>query len=133
MSTAIEHAWCVRVPHRPRAARLARSRLLATLTGLVSRERLADALAIVAELVGNAVRHAAPLPGGMIRVGWRVLTGGGLLIQVTDGGGTSSAPRVKPPSADAGAGRGLAIVAALTSRWGVEQHELGQCVWAELS
>ena len=135
MSIAVtaERAWCVVVPHQPRGARVARQRLSAALAGLVSQERLSDAMSIAAELVGNAVRHATPLPGGVVRVAWHLLVGGGLLIKVTDGGSANAAePVIRPPSADAVDGRGLAIVAALSRRWGVERDGLGQCVWAEL-
>lgn len=135
MSTAVtaDRVWCVVVPHQPRGARVARHRLTAALAGLVSPERLSDAMAIAAELVGNAVRHALPLPGGVVRVAWHLLVGGGLLIKVTDGGSSNAnAPAIRPPSADAVDGRGLAIVAALSHRWGVERNGLGQCVWAEL-
>jgi anti-sigma regulatory factor (Ser/Thr protein kinase) len=109
---------------------VARHRLAAALAGLVSPDRLADAMAVVAELVGNAVRHAAPLPGGVVRIAWR-LAGGDLLIRVTDGGAAGT-PTVRKPSVDAVDGRGLAIVQALSHRWGVERDGLGQCVWAEL-
>jgi anti-sigma regulatory factor (Ser/Thr protein kinase) len=135
VSTAVtaERTWCVVVPHQPRGARVARQRLAAALAGLVSQERMSDAMSIAAELVGNAVRHALPLPGGVVRVAWHLLVGGGLLIKVTDGGSANSnAPMIRPPSADAVDGRGLAIVAALSRRWGVERDGLGQCVWAEL-
>ena len=135
MLTAVtaERAWCVVVPHQPRGARVARQRLSAALAGLVSQERLSDAMSIAAELVGNAVRHAVPLPGGVVRVAWHLLVGGGLLIKVTDGGSANAnAPMIRPPSADAVDGRGLAIVAALSRRWGVDRDGLGQCVWAEL-
>ena len=133
MSTAVTapRAWCVVVPHQPRGARVARRRIAAALAGLVSQERLSDAMAIAAELVGNAVRHALPLPGGVVRVAWQLLVGGGLLIKVTDGG-SPNAPAIRPPSADAVDGRGLAIVEALSRRWGVDRDGLGQCVWAEL-
>jgi two-component sensor histidine kinase len=102
------------------------------LGGLVHPERLSDAVAVLAELVGNAVRHAAPLPGDVVQVAWRVLNGGCVQIWVTDGGSYQSpVPRVAGP--EAVAGRGLAIVAALTARWGVERDARGQCVWAELA
>jgi anti-sigma regulatory factor (Ser/Thr protein kinase) len=126
-----ERAWCVVVPHQARGARVARHRLSAALAGRISQERLSDATSIAAELVGNAVRHALPLPGGVVRVAWHLLVGGGVLIKVTDGG-SSNAPAVRPPSADAVDGRGLAIVDALSVRWGVDRDGLGQCVWAEL-
>jgi anti-sigma regulatory factor (Ser/Thr protein kinase) len=133
VSTAVtaERAWCVVVPHQPRGARVARHRLSAALAGLVNKERQSDAMSIAAELVGNAVRHARPLPGGVVRVAWHLLVGGGLLIKVTDGG-SQNAPMVRPPSIDAVDGRGLAIVAALSTRWGVDRDGIGQCVWAEL-
>ncbi len=135
MSTTVSavRTWCVVVPHQPRGARVARQRLSAALAGLVTQERLSDVMSIAAELVGNAVRHATPLPGGVVRVAWHLLVGGGLLIRVTDGGSVNAnAPMIRPPSADAVDGRGLAIVAALSRRWGVERDGLGQCVWAEL-
>lgn len=132
MSTVVTaRAWCVVVPHQPRGARVARHRLATSLAGLVSVERLSDAMSIAAELVGNAIRHAEPLPGGVIRVAWR-LTGGTLLLRVTDGGSAKS-PQIRPPSIDAVDGRGLAIVSALARRWGVERDGPGQCVWAELN
>lgn len=131
VASAVERAWCVVVPHRPRGARVARHRLAAALAGLIGPERLADATAVAAELVGNAVRHAAPLPGGVVRVAWRLLSGGRVQIRVTDGG-SSSTPTIRPPSLDSVDGRGLAIVAALSWRWGVEPDGAGRCVWAEL-
>jgi anti-sigma regulatory factor (Ser/Thr protein kinase) len=132
VSTAVaERAWCVVVPHHARGAHLARHRLAAALAGLVSAERLADASAIAAELVGNSVRHAAPLPGDVVRMAWRIMNGGALEIRVTDGGSNAHPqPRVAGP--DSVDGRGLIIVAALAQRWGVERDGLGQCVWATL-
>jgi anti-sigma regulatory factor (Ser/Thr protein kinase) len=126
-----DRVWCVVVPHQPRGARVARQRLSAALAALVRPELLSDAMSIAAELVGNAVRHATPLPGGVVRVAWHLLVDGGLLIKVTDGGSQKS-PMIRPPSTDAVDGRGLAIVEALSSRWGVERDGLGLCVWAEL-
>ena len=73
MSMAVaERAWCVVVPHHASGARLARHRLAAELSGLIRPQLLADVIAVVAELVGNAVRHADPLPGGVVRVAWRM-------------------------------------------------------------
>lgn len=90
-----------------------------------------DAALLLTELVTNAVLYANPLPGEVLRVGWE-LTGGRLLLRVTDGGG-----RDAPHRQDAGPrdthGRGLAIVEALAARWGVDRA-VGQrnTVWAEL-
>jgi len=68
-----------------------------------------DALLVVSELVGNAVRHGAPLPGGGISVSWRVL-GGAVHVEVRDGG-------AGVPAARRG-GRGLPILDLLSARWG---------------
>jgi len=119
------------VPHHARGARVARHRLATALTGEVGSDLLTDAVAVAAELVTNAVRHAAPLPGDVVRVAWRLLRDDAVEIRVTDGGATTP-PAVRPPSTDASDGRGLAIVAALARRWGVDRDGLGQCVWAEL-
>ncbi len=136
MVTAVaERAWCVVVPHHARGARQARHRIAGELAGSISSELLADAVAVVAELVGNAIRHASPLPGDVIRVAWRVRAGVSrqlLEVRVTDGGAANE-PRQRTVGPDAVDGRGLAIVAALADRWGVERDGLGQSVWAELS
>jgi anti-sigma regulatory factor (Ser/Thr protein kinase) len=104
----------------------------AELTGLVPSSVLSDTVTVTAELVGNAIRHAAPLPGGVIRVAWRLLLGGRLEIRVTDGGARTR-PAEREASLDSIDGRGLAIVAALAERWGAERDGLGHCVWAELA
>jgi anti-sigma regulatory factor (Ser/Thr protein kinase) len=102
------------------------------LSGMIPSGLLADAITITAELVGNAVRHAAPLPGGVIRVAWRLLFGGGLEIRVTDGG-SHTRPVERSAGAEAVDGRGLAIVSALAVRWGAERDGFGHSVWAELA
>lgn len=130
-STVTERAWCVVVPHHPRGARIARQRITGALRNAVGAELLADASAVVAELIGNAIRHAAPLPGGVVQVSWRMLAAGGVEIRVTDGG-SSGVPRLVDAGPDALTGRGLTIVAALARRWGSEPDGIGQCVWAEL-
>lgn len=139
MSMALaERAWCVVIPHHPRGARIARQRLTSELRDAVRPGLLADAVAVLAELVGNAVRHAEPLPGGVIRVAWRLRPGGSdaggetVEVRVTDGGADDQ-PRVRTIPTDAIDGRGLSIVAALSDRWGVDRDGLGQSVWAELS
>lgn len=132
MSTTVAgRGWCLNVPHHARGARAARQGLRASLTGLVDADVLVDAAAIASELVGNAVRHAAPLPGDIVTMVWRLIDGGGVEIRVTDGG-SAVVPRVLQPTSDAMSGRGLAIVAALASVWGVERDSSRQCVWAQV-
>ncbi|WP_416905776.1 ATP-binding protein [Micromonospora echinospora] len=121
------------VPHHASGARLARHRLAAVLADEVPPALLADLVAVLAELVGNAVRHADPLPGGVVRVAWRLRPEGDgqhVLVRVTDGG-AASAPRMRAAGLDAADGRGLHIVAGLASRWGVDRDGLGQSVWAD--
>ncbi len=137
MATAVaERAWCVVVPHHARGARIARQRLATELAGVIPATLLADAVAVTAELVGNAVRHAEPLPGGVIRVAWRLrprASGRSLVeVRVTDGG-SSSPPELRPAGPESVGGRGLTIVAALAEQWGVERDGLGQSVWAQLT
>jgi anti-sigma regulatory factor (Ser/Thr protein kinase) len=143
MSMAVqERAWSVVVPHHASGARLARQQLATELRGLIAPNLLGDVVAVVAELLGNAVRHADPLPGGVIRLVVRVSAapaaaiGAGIgaayvVLRVTDGG-ADGPPTVRVASPDSVDGRGLAIVSALARRWGVEREGEEQCVWAEL-
>jgi anti-sigma regulatory factor (Ser/Thr protein kinase) len=137
VSTAVaERSWCVVVPHHARGARLARHRIATELGSMVPPVLLADVVAVLAELVGNAIRHAQPLPGEVIRVAWKVragATGQVVTVQVTDGGAPDRTPALRDVGTDAVDGRGLRIVMALADRWGVERDGLGQSVWAELS
>jgi two-component sensor histidine kinase len=110
--------------------------LATELADMVRPGLLSDAIAVVAELVGNAVRHAAPLPGGVVRVAWRLRKsrkgGDQVEVRVTDGG-SAVPPRVRVVGPESVDGRGLAIVSALADRWGVDRDGLGQSVWAVLS
>jgi anti-sigma regulatory factor (Ser/Thr protein kinase) len=126
-----ERMWCVVVPHHAEGARRARHRLAASLVGVMPAMTLADAVAVTAELVGNSVRHASPLPGGVVRVAWRLLPGG-IEIRVTDGGAPTP-PTERQVGSESPDGRGLAIVSALADGWGVDQDGLGQCVWARMT
>jgi anti-sigma regulatory factor (Ser/Thr protein kinase) len=119
------------VPHHALGAQLARHRLAAELAGVLRPAPLADVIAVVAELVGNAVRHAAPLPGGVIRVAWRLRGENLVEVRVTDGGAPQP-PVARQVGPDAIDGRGLAIVAAIADRWGFSRDGLGQSVWAEV-
>jgi anti-sigma regulatory factor (Ser/Thr protein kinase) len=127
-----ERAWSVTVPHHARGAALARHRLAEELAGHhVESAVAADVVSVVSELVGNAARHARPLDGGVIRVGWAVRPA---LVEVrVSDGGAAGRPVLRIADPDSGDGRGLAIVAALADRWGVEHTDDGRDVWAEFS
>jgi anti-sigma regulatory factor (Ser/Thr protein kinase) len=85
----------------------------------VSTEGIEDARVIVSELVGNAVRHARPLPDGTIQVSWKAVPHG-IQLSVTDGGSSTRPHRVNA-SSSALAGRGMAIVDSLAYRWWIDQ------------
>lgn len=87
---------------------------------------LSDDLAlVVTELVANAVRHA----GTDIEVRLFPL-GDGVRLEVADGSTRPLRPRAATV-VDEG-GRGLLLVDALSTRYGVEADAVGKKVWAEL-
>jgi len=90
-----------------------------------------DALLVLSELVGNALRHASALPGGTIDVRWE-LVGAGLTVSVTDGGAPTS-PGVRRAEAFRTDGRGLWIVETLAAEWGLLRREGATTVWATLA
>jgi anti-sigma regulatory factor (Ser/Thr protein kinase) len=94
-------------------------------------EFVADCRLVMSELVGNAVRHARPLAGGTVDVGWQV-DDDVLAITVRDGGAPSE-PSIRDVAPDAVAGRGLTIVEALAHRWWVEHNGTGTTVHAVLA
>lgn len=129
------------VPHAYASAADVRHRLCEELrAGGLSAAVLDDAAIIAGELVGNALRHARPLPDGGLRIMWEV-DGDGILMQVTDGGADTEpvlqTRRTKPGGRQrAGVplgGRGLSIVEALADAWGVRRQPAGTTVWARLS
>jgi len=125
----------VTVRHAPTSAGEVRRRLGADLSrrGLAE-DVVDDATLLASELVGNAVRYAHPLPGGVLRVAWSVGRDC-VRLKVTDGGGRSAAPRVRDAGPSDVRGRGLAIVDSLARDWGVRRSDHGPAstVWAELA
>lgn len=90
-------------------------------------DRTEDAVAIVSELTANAVVHAASDPVVMLST-----HEGTLRIAVQDGS-PGEPVAATDPSASATTGRGLALVSALSDRWGYIGVGAGKRVWAELS
>ncbi|MEV0751160.1 ATP-binding protein [Streptosporangium sp. NPDC050280] len=92
---------------------------------------LDDAIACLAELASNAVVHTKSR-GDVFTVEIRLMDGS-VRIAVTDTGGPTTPPL--PPHVRGEvleSGRGLAIVAALSTYMGAEGDEEGRTVWAEL-
>lgn len=81
-----------------------------------------NALAVVTELVSNAVLHAKPLQFGNAEAGvllqWKVRADH-VEVDVVDGGGVEL-PQVRRPAPAETAGRGLAIVDAMARDWTVD-------------
>ena len=124
-------------PYTPESVGTARHALADALQRMrVAPSAADDAVLILSELVSNALRHARPLAGGTIRVGWWMTDDKVLRIAVTDGGRQHATP-TPPPAPDpesldlvatdlddvdesAVDGRGLGIVGLLADSWGVE-------------
>ena len=121
------------LPYTASSVGVARRRLVGDLTEAGVYEATAcDAGLVLSELISNALRHATPLPGNLIRVSW-CLNDDYVEIAVSDGGGPT-VPMVNKPAANALGGRGLGIVDRLSMRWGVYTRQDGSetTVWAAL-
>jgi anti-sigma regulatory factor (Ser/Thr protein kinase) len=123
----------------------ARRFVAGVLAGCPAREVL---MTCISELCTNAIAHTASGNGGVFTVEVELPQDGVARISVTDDGGPSlpaaasldpAAASLDPASLDsavsldlmAEGGRGLALVAACTSRWGYIDAHPGRTVWAE--
>lgn len=123
----------LRLQHSAVAVPTARRQIRHELAGIGVKESVLDDVeVVVSELLGNSVRHAAAVAGGVVLLAWRI-SGDDLIVRVTDGGGGRGvAPRQAGPMCDSG--RGLQIVERLARVWGVSEHAGGlRSVWAALS
>ena len=116
----------------PRQVPAARAFVAAALAECPARETLS---ACVSELAANAITHTASGAGGVFAVEVSRPAEGLALVAVTDLGGPGE-PAIRPGSAAdefAENGRGLALVAACSSRWGYRDVSdgKGRTVWAE--
>jgi anti-sigma regulatory factor (Ser/Thr protein kinase) len=86
---------------------------------------------LVSETVTSALDQSAPDRGsGTLEVGY-ALVGRRLRVEVSDDGGPARLRRrihaVRPIR-----GRGLELVCALASRWGVRENSAGRTIWFEV-
>lgn len=127
---ATAQSWSWSLPFHltsvPKARRLASQ----TLGTRVRSDVLADALSVLSELVGNALRHARPRSDGDIEVKV-VLDEQSIVISVADGG-AATVPSIVSPAPMARSGRGLGIVHTLTRDWGVKETSDGNTVFGIL-
>lgn len=127
------HAFTMRFTSTPRGARLARRLVAHRLDewGHPYATSVNESVTLIAaELTANAVRHGH-VPGRDFRLRLTA-THTVIRIEVTDTRG-ERLPSPKSPSAEAESGRGLLIVAALATRWGIAPRDCGpgKTVWAE--
>jgi anti-sigma regulatory factor (Ser/Thr protein kinase) len=122
----------------PAQVRTARRFVVASLAGYpVAVDRDVVAL-LVSELVTNAVVHSASgRADGTLLVGYQLARDGPdskrlrLRVEVRDLGGPGH-PRRCWHALESIGRRGLEVVEALASRWGVGRHPRGRVVWFEL-
>jgi anti-sigma regulatory factor (Ser/Thr protein kinase) len=113
----------------PESVPQARRFVAELLLGCPARETL---MTCVSELSANAIAHTDSGNGGVFIVTVDLPRPGVARIAVTDEGSTSL-PAAAPIDLMAEGGRGLALVAALTARWGHADAHPGRTVWAESS
>lgn len=118
----------VSLPNRPESARDAR-RLAHTVLDLrwaLPGQLTENAVLLVSELVGNAVRHT-----GAHTFGLRMLRRSGWIrVEVRDP--SRGLPCLLPVQETDISGRGLFLVDTLSDRWGVDLLPLGKTTWFEM-
>lgn len=114
-----------RLPPDPSSPARARAFVIDALRA-ADREDDADlACLLVSETVTNAVLHA----GTDVEVRCKVE---GVIVRVEARDGSPVMPSLRHYDDEAMTGRGLAMVDALASAWGVDSHPAGKTVWFEL-
>ena len=122
--TAVEATWDF--PADLTAPSDARHHLTGTLRRLGHHDGvLDDARVVVTELAANAVVHA----GSAFSVS---IHGDGDRLRIGVRDGSRAMPAPQEPAPQRLSGRGLLLVSALASRWGVQPLTDGKVVWAEL-
>lgn len=117
----------VALPYAPESVATARRFVESKLREWKLDRLVDDALLVISELVTNAITHAAS--SCRVRLS---ISSSTLRIDVVDGG--TGTPEPRPPSESQEHGRGLHMVDAVTSAWGLEEVPgEGKLVWAELA
>ena len=122
--------WARTFRGTPASVPEARRFVAEVLAGCPAREVL---MTCVSELSANAIAHTGSGNGGVFIVEVDLPRPGVARIAVTDQGAPTSPSLPAAGRLDlmAEGGRGLAMVAACTSRWGYADAHLGRIVWAE--
>jgi two-component sensor histidine kinase len=96
----------------------------------VPEQTRAHVISVAVELATNAIRHGTGAWGIEYRAVTLRLCRQSIRIECKDS--SSKRPVLREKSPTAVGGRGLQIVAALSSDWGVETLDIGKIVWAEV-
>jgi anti-sigma regulatory factor (Ser/Thr protein kinase) len=117
------------LPPAPAAATTARAEVTERLAASLGQQVLDDVRLLVTELITNALRHGALIPGDRVSVKASV-DHGVVRLEVTDPGRDGDVAMRDP--GPRGGGYGLFLVEQLARRWGVDRRE-GTTVWCELA
>lgn len=110
----------------PCGVRTARRAAAATVSGWAARDDVADDVCVVvSELVTNALTHGRS--DALLRL--VKVTECCIRVEVVDD--DTRLPLPMAPDQDSLSGRGLVLVASLSTLWGIERGEQGKTVWAE--
>jgi anti-sigma regulatory factor (Ser/Thr protein kinase) len=116
---------CLELDSSPEYVASAREFVRSRLVSWEATDWLADAVLVASELVSNAILHARTAIE--LKLSCDLST---VRVEVYDE--NTRVPVVAGCPVDATSGRGLALVAALSSAWGIEHYGEGKIVWAEI-
>lgn len=116
---------CLEFESDPEMVIAARRFVRDRLTSWEATGQLDNALVVTSELVTNAVLHARTAVTLRVKV-----SASSVRIEVFDE--NPRLPVASPCPPDATSGRGLALVSSLATTWGIENHDDGKVVWAEI-
>ena len=125
MRTIVTSSTTVTLEADPRSAAQARRFVLDELARAGGEELGPAAELLVSELVANAVLHARSQVTVAV-----IAAPDTVRIEVSDG--SAAGPRQRRFSNEASTGRGLLLVEAMSSAWGVIQRAGGKTIWFEL-
>jgi anti-sigma regulatory factor (Ser/Thr protein kinase) len=129
--TAFHRESCLRLAPLPTAASCARLHAVHVLHEWGLRELADDAALVVSELITNAADASIVVPGHPAIALRLLFTGTSVVIEAWDQSPLDLEPR--DAGGDDECGRGLTVVAALSSRWGWERTGCRRkVVWATL-
>ena len=114
-----------RLPAHPAASRAARAFVAGELSGWGLEAAVDDATLLVSELVTAAVLHVRSPVDVVVR---KVRTA--VRVEVLEDGQRSAPPF--DLDLDTSVGRGMSLVEAVATRWGIDQTCSGQTIWFEI-